>query len=122
MALIALVAQPKLQSYLEIALLAVTLGLYLTLRKAVRHISDAPNELLDERQIAARDAAYTVAYRALAFVGVATFLLHILLPSESDTGDLLAGRGSLILAFVMAAADLPAMVLAWNLPSEQPEA
>ncbi len=121
MALIALVAQPKLQSYLEIALLAVTLGLYLTLRKAVRHISDAPNELLDERQIAARDAAYTVAYRGLAFVGVATFLLHILLPSESDTGDLLAGRGSLILAFVMAAAALPAMVLAWNLPSEQPE-
>ena len=122
MALIALVAQPKLQSYLEIALLAVTLGLYLTLRKAVRHISDAPNELLDERQIAARDAAYTVAYRGLAFVGVATFLLHILLPSEADTGDLLAGRGSLILAFVMAAAALPAMVLAWNLPSEQPEA
>jgi hypothetical protein len=122
MGLIALVAQPKLQSYLEIALLAVTLGLYLTLRKAVRHISDAPNELLDERQIAARDAAYTVAYRGLAFVGVAVFLLHILLPSESDTGDLLAGRGSLILAFVMAAAALPAMVLAWNLPSEQPEA
>ena len=122
MALIALVAQPKLQSYLEIALLAVTLGLYLTLRKAVRHISDAPNELLDERQIAARDAAYTVAYRGLAFVGVATFLLHILLPSEADTGDLLAGRGSLILAFVMAAAALPAMVLAWNLPSDQPEA
>ena len=88
----------------------------------MRHISDAPNELLDERQVAARDAAYTVAYRGLAFVGVAVFLLHILLPSESDTGDLFAGRGSLILAFVMAAAALPAMVLAWNLPSEQPEA
>jgi hypothetical protein len=122
MPLIALVAQPKLQSYLEVALLAVTLGLYLMLRKAVRHISDAPNELLDERQIAARDAAYTVAYRTLAFVGVAAFFLHILLPFGGGTDDLFAGRGSLILAFVMAAAALPAMVLAWNLPSEQPEA
>ncbi len=93
MALIALVAQPKLQSYLEVALLAVTLGLYLMLRKAVRHISDAPNELLDERQIATRDAAYTVAYRGLAFVGVAAFFLHILLPFGSDTDDLFAGRG-----------------------------
>mgnify|MGYP000002555747 CR=1 FL=1 len=92
-----------------------------SLRKAVRHISDAPNELLDERQIATRDAAYTVAYRVLAFVGVAAFFLHILLPFESDTDDLFAGRGSLILAFAMAAAALPAMVLAWNLPSE-PEA
>ena len=122
MPLVALVAQPKLQSYLEVALLAVTLGLYLMLRKAVRHISDAPNELLDERQIAARDAAYTVAYRALAFVGVATFFPHILLEFGGGTDDLFAGRGSLILAFVMAAAALPAMVLAWNLPSEQPEA
>jgi hypothetical protein len=122
MALIALVAHPKLQSYLEVALLAVTLGLYLTLRKAVRHISDAPNELLDERQIAARDAAYTVAYRGLAFVGVAAFFLHTLLPFGGEADDLFAGRGSLILAFVMAAAALPAMVLAWNLPSEQPEA
>ena len=123
LALIGFVTQPKLQSYLEFALLATVLLLYFALRKAVRQISEAPDELLDERQAAARDAAHTVAYRILAFVAVGTLILHGLLPEPVGGSEGLFGaRSHLVLAVVMGAALLPAMVLAWNLPSEQPEA
>ena len=123
MALIGFLTGSKLTSYLEFASIAAVLVLYLNLRRSVRHISDAPNELLDERQIAVRDAAYTVAYRALALVGVVALVLHLLLRhfQDADTAAAPADGSMLLLAFVMAAAALPAMVLAWNLPSEQPE-
>jgi Na+/H+ antiporter NhaD/arsenite permease-like protein len=123
MALLGFVSQPKLQSYLMIALLATVLLLYTLLRKAVRKISDAPDELLDERQVAARDAAHTVAYRILAIVAVGAILLHAVFPHPTEAGQALLGaRTHLLLAVIMGAACLPAMVLAWNLPSEQPEA
>lgn len=123
MALLGFVTQPKLQSYFTIALLATVLMLYFALRKAVRKISDAPDELLDERQVAARDAAHTVAYRILAIVAVGAILLHAVLPHSTDAGQALLGaRTHLLLAVIMGAAALPAMVLAWTLPSEQPEA
>ena len=122
LALTVLVAQPTLKLYLMSALYAISLVLYLALRKAVRHIADAPNELLDERQIAARDAAYTVAYRWLAFVGLVALLLHLLLPFQGYMNDLFAGRILPVTFFGAAVAVLPTMVLAWNLPSEQPEA
>lgn len=122
MALIGFVTQPKLQSYLEFALLATVLLLYFALRKSVRKISDAPDELLDERQVASRDAAYTVAYRILAIVAVGAILLHAVLPEPATAGEALLGaRTHLLLAVIMGAACLPAMVLAWTLPSEQPE-
>jgi lysylphosphatidylglycerol synthetase-like protein (DUF2156 family) len=123
LALLGFVTQPKLQSYLEFALLATVLLLYFALRKAVRQISEAPDELLDERQAAARDAAHTVAYRILAFVAVGAILLHAVFPHSTEAGEALFGaRTHLLLAVVMGAALLPAMVLAWNLPSEPSEA
>lgn len=112
----------KLQSYIEFALLAVVIILYFVLRKAVRHIADAPNELLDERQIAARDAAFTVAYRLLAVAFTVYVLLYIAhdvqrdLSVDSDRTAL--GFMSLLISAAMLAGSLPAMVLAWNLPSE----
>ena len=123
MALLGFVTQPKLQSYLEFALLATVLLLYFALRKSVRKISDAPDELLDERQLAARDAAHTVAYRILAIVAVGAIVLHAVFPHSTEAGEALFGaRTHLLLAVIMGAAALPAMVLAWTLPSEQPEA
>ncbi len=112
----------KLQSYIEFALLAVVIILYFVLRKAVRHIADAPNELLDERQIAARDAAFTVAYRLLAVAFTVYVLLYVAhdvqrdLSVDSDRTAL--GFMSLLISAAMLAGSLPAMVLAWNLPSE----
>ena len=112
----------KLQSYIEFALLAVVIILYFVLRKAVRHIADAPNELLDERQIAVRDAAFTVAYRllAVAFTGyVLLYVAHDGLRDLSVDSDRTAlGFMSLLISAAMLAGSLPAMVLAWNLPSE----
>jgi lysylphosphatidylglycerol synthetase-like protein (DUF2156 family) len=114
LALLGFVTQPKLQSYLEFALLATVLLLYLALRKAVRQISEAPDEPLD---------AHTVAYRILAFVAVGAILLHAVFPHSTEAGEALFGaRTHLLLAVVMGAALLPAMVLAWNLPSEPSEA
>jgi len=112
----------KLQSYIEFALLAVVIVLYFVLRKAVRHIADAPNELLDERQIAVRDAAFTVAYRLLAVaftVYVLLYVAHDVLRDLSVDSDRTAlGFMSLLISAAMLAGSLPAMVLAWNLPSE----
>jgi uncharacterized membrane protein len=112
----------KLQSYIEFALLAVVIILYFVLRKAVRHIADAPNELLDERQIAVRDAAFTVAYRLLAVaftVYVLLYVAHDVLRDLSVDSDRTAlGFMSLLISAAMLAGSLPAMVLAWNLPSE----
>lgn len=120
MALIGFVTQPKLHSYLMFALLATVLLLYTFLRKSVRLISDAPDELLDEWQKSARDAAHTVAYRILAIVAVGAILLHAVFPHSTDPGQALLGaRTHLLVAVLMGAACLPAMVLAWTLPSEQ---
>ena len=124
MALIGFVTESKLTSYLEFGLIAVAVVLYTLLRKAVRLISDAPDELLDERQIAVRDAAHTVAYRVLALVGSVVLVLHLVLRHPHDTPAAVASADGtmLLIAFVMSAAFLPALVLAWNLPSEQPDA
>ena len=124
MALIGFVTESKLTSYLEFGLIAVAVVLYTLLRKAVRLISDAPDELLDERQIAVRDAAHTVAYRVLALVGSVVLVLHLVLRHPHDTPAAVASADGtmLLIAFVMSAAFLPAMVLAWNLPSEQADA
>ena len=112
----------KLQTYLEFALIAAVVVLYFVLRKAVRHIADAPNELLDERQIAARDAAFTVAYRLLAVAFTVYILMYVaydVLRAASVEGDgMRLGHISLLISAAMLAGSLPAMVLAWNLPSE----
>lgn len=124
MALIGFLTETKMTSYLEFGLIAAALVLYTLLRKAVRLISDAPDELLDERQIAVRDAAHTVAYRVLALVGSVALVLHLVLRQPHGTPAAVAGADGtmLLIAFVMSAAFLPALVLAWNLPSEQPDA
>ena len=120
LALTIFITQTKFRSYSEIGLMVLGLMLYFQLRKAVRLISDAPNELLDERQIAVRDAAYTVAYRTLITlsVGYGALLyavtpggvLHGLVPEGFWTG--------IAWSYLLCGSSLPTMVLAWRLPSE----
>lgn len=62
----AFVTQNKLQSYMTIIGFLATIFLYLAIRSSVRLIADAPDELLDERQLAVRNRAYVSAYRFLA--------------------------------------------------------
>jgi hypothetical protein len=109
-----------LASYIEFALMFSSGVAYLNLRKSVRHISDAPNELLDERQVAVRDAAYTATYRLLASLSVIYFCVGTAIAKKSDL-MLMNVPSGLMASYLMCMASLPAMVLAWTLPSEDHE-
>ena len=92
---------------------AVLLG-YLLLRISVRGIADAPNELLDERQIKIRDTSFRYAYFALVYLILALLILMIYAPElklfEPEGND-----GSyLITSILFACSSLPSMVLAWR--------
>ena len=92
---------------------AVLVG-YLFLRISVRGIGDAPDELLDERQIKIRDTSFRYAYYALGYLIVALLILMIYAPElklfEPEGND-----GSyLIISMLFACSSLPSMVLAWR--------
>ena len=92
---------------------AVLLG-YLFLRISVRGIADAPNELLDERQIKIRDTSFRYAYYTLGYLIAALLILMIYAPDlklfEPEGND-----GSyLIISMLFACSSLPSMVLAWR--------
>lgn len=120
----AVFADGKLQSYIEGAALALSLVLYVVIRKSCRLIAEAPAELLDERLLEIRNANYVTAYGILAFiVGVAVGGLW-----ASDwawtrgiISEPVLHRGLItpfVIAFFMLGVLLPNMVLAWTLPSD----
>ena len=94
-------------------LLAVLLG-YLLLRISVRGIADAPNELLDERQIKIRDTSFRYAYYTLGYLILALLILMLYAPELK----LFAPEGNdgsyLIISLLFTCASLPSMVLAWR--------
>lgn len=114
------ITQTKFRTYSEAVLLVLGLVLYLQLRKAVRLVSDAPDELLDERQIALRDAAHTVAYRTLVTLSIAYGLIvYAVMPHGILHPHVADGLWSgLAWSYLLFASSLPTMVLAWQLPSE----
>ena len=109
-----LIPQPKVASYLGFASLAISIWLYLKLRSSVRQVSEAPDELLDEWQIAARNAAYVGAYRWLAQVAIVHLIFVV--PALDEDARVMVNIG-----FVMLAVSLPTLVLAWRVPSEPSE-
>lgn len=87
---------------------------YLFLRISVRGIGDAPNELLDERQIKVRDTSFRYAYYGMGYLIVGLLILMLFGPElklfEPDGND-----GSyLIIAVLFAFSAMPSMVLAWR--------
>ena len=120
LALAIFIPHVKLKTYTELPLLAICLVLYLSLRKSVRHLSDAPNEMLDERQIALRDAGYTVAYRALASLSLLYVGLIALITPDGALASYAASASwwNVLMSYLMLCATLPSMVLAWHMPSE----
>jgi hypothetical protein len=84
------------------------------LRIAVRSIADAPDELLDERQIAVRNTSFRYAYFILGYIITGLLVLMIFAPelqmfqSEGNDGSYL------IIATMFACASLPSMVMAWR--------
>jgi hypothetical protein len=110
----------KLSTYLAIAALLASLLLYLRLRGAVRLVADAPDELLDERQITIRNAAHVLAYRFLATASV-LFVGFWLGMEALGLSEAAHGKNpgmNLLVSYTMLLASLPSMVLAWGLPSE----
>jgi hypothetical protein len=111
-----------LNSGAEIAIYSVTaifvifavLGGFLLLRISVRGIGDAPNELLDERQIKVRDSSFRYAYYAMGYVVLGLLLLMLFGPDllmfqpEGNDGSYL------IIATLFAFSSMPSMVLAWR--------
>ena len=94
-------------------LLAVLLC-YLLLRISVRGIADAPNDLLDERQIKIRDTSFRYAYYTLGYLMMALLILMLYAPDlklfEPEGND-----GSfLIISILFICSSLPSMVLAWR--------
>ena len=95
------------------AIFAVLLG-YLLLRISVRGIGDAPDELLDERQIKVRDTSFRYAYYGLGYIVVALLLLMNVGP-EVQLFQPEGNDGSyLIISMLFLSAALPSMILAWR--------
>jgi hypothetical protein len=89
-------------------------GCYSFLRIAVRSIADAPDELLDERQIAVRNTSYRYAYFILSYVLMGLVVLMFFGP-ELQMFQPEGNDGSyVVIAALFASAALPSMVMAWR--------
>ena len=101
-------------SLAAIVAIMLTLGVYSLLCVAVRGIADAPNELLDERQIQIRDSSYRHAYLAMGYLILVLFLIMFYGPDlqlfqpEGNDGSFL------LIASLFAFASLPSMFIAWR--------
>jgi hypothetical protein len=101
-------------SVTAIFVIFATLGCYSFLRIAVRSIADAPDELLDERQIAVRNTSYRYAYFILCYILMGLMVLMFYGP-ELQMFQPEGNDGSyVVLAAVFATAALPSMVMAWR--------
>ncbi|ASY16910.1 hypothetical protein [Candidatus Planktophila versatilis] len=92
----------------------IVLGGYSLLRISVRSIADAPDELLDERQIKVRNTSIRYAYYAMGYVVLGLLSLIFFGPelkmfqSEGNDGSYL------VIATLFAYASMPSMVMAWR--------
>jgi hypothetical protein len=97
-----------------IFVISLTLGAYSFLRIAVRGIADAPDELLDERQIQIRNSSFRYAYLAMGYIVLLLLLLMFFGPElqmfqpEGNDGSYLA------IATMFAFASAPSLILAWR--------
>ena len=95
------------------AIFAVLMG-YLFLRISVRGIADAPDELLDERQIKIRDTSFRYAYYAMGYL-IAGLLILMLSGPDLKLFQPEGNDGSYVMVAVLFAfASMPSMVLAWR--------
>ena len=101
-------------SILAIYVVFVVLGGYSLLRISVRSIADAPDELLDERQVVVRNTSYRYAYYAMGYLILGLLLLMFFGPqlqmfqSEGNDGSFL------MIAVLFVYSSMPSMVMAWR--------
>jgi hypothetical protein len=101
-------------SILAISLICVVLSGYSLLRISVRSIADAPDELLDERQVVVRNTSYRFAYYVMGYLFLGLLLLMFFGPqlqmfqSEGNDGSFL------LIAALITYSSMPSMVMAWR--------
>lgn len=101
-------------SVTAIFVILLVVGGYSLLRVSVRSIADAPDELLDERQIQVRNTSFRYAYFLMGYIVIALMLLMMFGPDvqmfqpEGNDGSYL------VIATLFAFASMPSMVLAWR--------
>ena len=90
------------------------LGGYSLLRISVRSIADAPDELLDERQIKVRNTSIRYAYYSMGYVVLGLLSLMFFGP-ELQMFQPEGNDGSyLMIATLFTYASMPSMVMAWR--------
>ena len=101
-------------SVTAIFVIFATLGCYSFLRIAVRSIADAPDELLDERQIAVRNTSFRYAYFILGHI-ILILMMIMMFGPELKMFQPEGNDGSyVVIATIFACAALPSMVMAWR--------
>ena len=101
-------------SVTAIFVIFAVVGVYSFLRIAVRSIADAPDELLDERQIAVRNTSFRYAYFILSYILLGLMVL-VLFGPELKMFQPEGNDGSyVVIATLFACASLPSMVMAWR--------
>jgi len=101
-------------SVTAIFVIFAVLGGYTLLRISVRSIADAPDELLDERQIKVRNTSVRYAYYAMGYIVLALLSLMFFGPElkmfqpEGNDGSYL------VIATLFTYASMPSMVMAWR--------
>lgn len=97
-----------------IVVIVLTLGAYSFIRIAVRGIADAPDELLDERQIQIRNTSYRYAYFGMCYVVLAVLLMMFFGPDLQLFQNGGNDGSFLVIATVFAFASAPSLILAWR--------
>jgi len=101
-------------SITAIFIIFTVVGGYSLLRIAVRSIADAPDELLDERQIAVRNTSFRYSYFILSYILMGLMVLMFFGP-ELQMFQPEGNDGSyVVIAALFASASLPSMVMAWR--------
>jgi hypothetical protein len=101
-------------SVTAIFVIFATLGCYSLLRISVRSSTDAPDELLDERQIKVRNTSFRYAYYAMGYLVMGLLVLLFIGPElmlfqpEGNDGSYL------VVATLFAFSAMPSMVMAWR--------
>lgn len=115
------VAYLAINAFVGLLVVLGTAGVWGLLRVSVRTIADLPDEYLDERQLAVRNASYVESYRylggAVALAATAGLFAFIVNGNELDTWAVtLTWEGAMAAfwVFLGLALGLPSMVLALN--------
>ena len=105
---------------------ATPIPLWLAVRRSVRFVAEAPDEMLDERLVALRDRTYVSSYRVLGYLlGILAASMLVLNDFIDDLSDnavetQLQFLTAVSYVAVWAVPALPSVLLAWTLRNEYP--